>query len=150
MILNMHLDQIRRRFDSLARKGLVYSLAPGATLEEIRTTEVRLGIEFPEQVASFWNAFNGLEVNDPPFKIMSLAEMNREEELLTFSLCDRSVRMAFDVSGRNEAGQWSILNADTNYLATLTMASFWSVHMWSWIIKRRPIWYDVHDSGGHQ
>jgi hypothetical protein len=144
----MHLDQIRRRFDSLARKELVYRLAPGATLEEIRTTEVRLGLEFPEEVANFWKAFNGLEVSDPPFKIMSLSEMNREADLLTFSLFDRTVRMAFDIRGRNVADQWSIVNADTNYVATLTIASFLSVHMWSWIVKRRPIWHDVHGSGG--
>src|SRR5215467_3070208 len=138
----MHLDQIPRRFESLAGKGLVYRLAPGATLEEIRTTEVRLGLEFPEQVASFWNAFNGLEVSDPPFKIMSLSEMNRDAELLIFSLCNRTARLAFDVRERNEAGQWSIVNADTNYRTTLTMASFWSAHMWSWIVKRRPIWFN--------
>lgn len=143
----MQLYQIRRRFDSLASSGLVYRLAPGATLEDIQTTEARLGLEFPEQIVSFWKAFNGLEVKDPPFKIMSLPEMNREAGLLTFSLCDRTVRMAFDVRERNQAGQWSIVNADTNYRVTLTMASFWSVHMWSWIIKRRPIWCDVHDSG---
>jgi hypothetical protein len=39
MILDMDLDQIRRSFDSLASKGLVYRLAPGATLEEIRTAK---------------------------------------------------------------------------------------------------------------
>jgi hypothetical protein len=142
----MHLYRIRRRFDSLASRGLVYRLAPEATLEEIQTAEARIGLEFPEQVVSFWKAFNGLEVKDPPFKILSLSEMNREAGLLTFSLGDRTVRIAFDVRGHNEAEQWSIVNADTNYLVTLTMASFWSIHMWNWIIKRRPIWYDVQDS----
>jgi hypothetical protein len=79
---------------------------------------------------------------------MSLSEMNREADLLTFSLFDRTVRMAFDIRGLNVADQWSIVNADTNYVATLTIASFLSVHMWSWIVKRRPIWHDVHGSGG--
>jgi cell wall assembly regulator SMI1 len=60
-LLNMHLYQIRRRFDSLASKGLVYRLAPGATLEEIRTAETLLGLEFPEQVVSFWDVAFGNE-----------------------------------------------------------------------------------------
>lgn len=148
--LNMRVDQIRRRFDSLGRKGLVYRLAPGATLEEIRTSEVRLGVEFPEQVASFWKAFNGLEVSDPAFEVFSLSETKRDGGLLIFCSCNRKVRIAFDVVAPNQAGQWSVVNADTRYRITQTMASFWSVHMWSWIIKHRPIWYDANHSGDNE
>jgi cell wall assembly regulator SMI1 len=119
-------------------------LAPGATIERVREAESCLGLKFPEQVASLWRAFDGLEVDDPPFKILSLSEMKREDGLLVFCSCDRTVRLAFDVSAKNQAGQWSIVNAGTNYCITLTIASFWSTHMWFWIIKRSPIWYDVH------
>jgi len=144
----MPLDQIVHRFDTLAQQGLVYRLAPAAKLGVMQESEARLGVKFPEQVAAFWRAFDGLEVDNPPFKILSLCEMKREGELLVFCVCDRMVRIAFDVSAENKAGQWSILNAKTGYCITYTMASFWSIHMWSWIVKHRPIWYDVHNSGG--
>jgi cell wall assembly regulator SMI1 len=146
----MHLAQVVQRFDSLSHQGIVCRLAHGATEEVIRDTEARLGLRFPEQVASFWVAFDGLEVDVPPFKILPLSEMKREGELVVFCICNRTIRIAFDVREANEAGQWSILNADTGYCITLTMASFWSTHMWSWIVKHRPIWYDVHNSSGNQ
>jgi hypothetical protein len=146
----MHLAQIVQRFDSLRNEGIVYRLAPGATRDMARQTEARLGIKFPEQVVSFWMAFDGLEVDLPPFKILPFSEMKREGELVVFCLCDRTIRVAFDVRAENEAGQWSILNAETGYRITLTMASFWSTHMWSWIVKHRPIWYDVHSSSGNE
>jgi len=142
----MHLDQIVRRFDSLAHQGLVYRLSARAALGVMQESEARLGVKFPEQVRAFWRAFDGLDVDNPPFKILSTCEMKREGEFVVFCVCDRIVSIAFDVSATNEAGQWSILNAKTGYVITYTMASFGSVHMWSWIIKHRPIWYDVPDS----
>jgi hypothetical protein len=42
--------------------------------------------------------------------------------------------------------QWSIVNADTLYQISYTMASYWSAHMWTWLVKRRPIWFDVHEA----
>lgn len=146
----MHLDQIVRRLASLAHQGLVYRLAPGAASGVLQEAEGRLSVKFPEQVAAFWSAFDGLEVDDPPFKILSVRGMKREGDLVIFGVCDRTVRVAFDVSGTNNAGQWSILNAETGYCITFTMASFWSVHMWSWIVKHRPFWYDEHGSGNRQ
>ena len=144
----MHLNQIVQRLESHVSEGLVYRLASGATLEKIRETESRIGLNLPEQVVSFWRSFDGLEVNDPQFRILSLSEMMLEKRFLIFCNCNLTVRLAFDISAKNQAGQWSIVNADTNYLVTLTMASFWSIHMWSWIIKRRPIWYDAHGRMG--
>lgn len=143
----MHLNQIARRFESLTYKGLAYRLAPGAALGVLQEAETRLSVKFPEQVIAFWSAFDGLEVDNPSFKILSLRELKREGELLVFAICDKTVRIAFDVSATNNAGQWSILNAETGYCITFTMASLWSVHMWSWIVKHRPFWYDVHKPG---
>ncbi len=137
----MHLPQIRKRLDSLANQGISYRLAPGATSEAIKEAEFRLGIRFPGQVTAFWMAFDGLEVDAPPFKILSLSQLQREGDLIVFCICDREIRIAFNVQASNQAGQWSIVTAETGYCITLTMASFWSVHMWSWIVKHRPIWH---------
>ena len=146
----MHLDQVVQRFHSLAHKGLVYRLALGAASGVLHEAETRLGVKFPEQVTAFWSAFDRLEVEDPPFKILSVREMKREGELLVFGICDRSVRIAFDVSATNEAGEWFIVNAETGYRITFTMASLWSAHMWSWIVRHRPFWYDVHQAANEQ
>ncbi|HLJ88966.1 MAG TPA: hypothetical protein VKZ53_19255 [Candidatus Angelobacter sp.] len=114
----------------------------------MQRAEAHLAVEFPEQVARFWLAFDGLEVLDPPFKILPLSEMKRNGELLTFCYCDRTAEISFDVRAHNQAAQWSIVNASTRYVVTFTLASFWSTHLWSWILKRRTFWHERAASEG--
>lgn len=140
----MRLDQMQPRLAELAEQGIQCRMAPGTSGETLDSAETRLGCRFPEQVRQFYRACDGLEVSDPPFKVYALSEMVREGPLLEFCRCDGVHRLALDTSMINEAGQWSIVNADTGYRITFTMASFWSIRMWSWIVKRRPIWYDLH------
>ena len=140
----MHLDQISRRLEKLRRQGVEYRLGPGAPAAAIDAAEARLGVTFPQQVRRFYSANDGLEVADPAFKIFALSELARDGALIEFSRCDHIHRLAFDTSQLNERDQWFIVNADTGYRITFTMASFWSVRMWSWIELGRPIWFDVH------
>jgi len=140
----VYIDQVLNRFTTLATKGLAFRLNGGADARTVHEAEERFGVEFPEQVAQFWTAIDGLQVEDPPFELASLSEMLLDNGLLVFGRCDRHVRLAFDARSRNEADRWSIVNADTGYRITFTVASFWSSHMWTWLVKRRPIWYDVH------
>ena len=140
----MRLDQVQRRFETLGRRGLAYRIAPGASAEAIGAAERRLGVTFPEQVRRFYAAFDGIEILDPPFKLYALDEFEPEGSLLAFCRCDQVHRLAFDTGRVNEAGQWFIVNAGTGYRVTHTMASFWSIRMWSWIELGRPIWYDSH------
>ena len=141
---DVHLDHIPRRLERLGREGLGYRIAPGASSEAIEAAERRLGVTFPEQVRRLYGALDGFEVLDPPFKLYSLAELERDGPLLEFCLCDHVHRLALDTGAINVAGQWFIVNAQTGYHITYTMASFWSIHMWAWIERCRPIWYDFH------
>jgi hypothetical protein len=142
--LFVRLDQITARFRVLERTGLIYSLNGGAAEEAIGEVERSLGLLLPDQVRAFWSNFNGLSVEDPSFQILPLSDFALEGDLLIFGICNRKARLAFDISKVNERGQWFIVNADTRYQITFTMASLWSIHMWSWIVKRRPIWDDCH------
>lgn len=90
--------------------------------------------------------FNGMEVDTPHIKLWPIEEFQRQGAKLVFAQCDRTVSLAFEILERNEAGEWFIVNAETGYRITYTMASFWSVHMWNWIEKHRPFWYDVYRS----
>ena len=51
-----------------------------------------------------------------------------------------SERLGFDLRRRNDAEQWDILNVDTGFRVTLTMASFWSNKVLAWVDKRRAVW----------
>lgn len=144
----VNLNHLSRRFESLARDGLEYQIAPPASRSAIEDTERRLGVIFPDQVRLLFETCDGIEVTQPAFKLYPLAELQRDGTLLEFCLCDRVHRLAFETREINAAGQWSIVNVDTGYRVTFTIASFWSIRMWSWIEKRRPIWYDVHGKAG--
>jgi hypothetical protein len=110
----------------------------------LRKAELRLGLELPAQARTLWSEVNGLTVDDPLFRLLPLSEVfTAQAGLLTFAQCDGTVHIAFDTNSINEAGQWSIVNAETGYRITCTVASFWSVHMWNWLLKRRPFWLDV-------
>jgi cell wall assembly regulator SMI1 len=137
----MHLEQLPSRFSNLSRnRELKYSLARPASDEEVARREQKLGLSFPAQVRLFYRSYNGLRVEEPhlevlPVERLSLSMPNR----LHFATLNGSERLYFDVSRINEAEQWDIVAAD-GFRVTLTMASFWSTRMWSWIEKKRAIW----------
>lgn len=144
----MHLEHIPSRFQKLAaERGLNYSLAAPASDDEILRAERRLGVSLPEQVRLFYRSFNGLRVDDPQLEVLSVERLNfASPSRLHFATLDGGRPLYFDVSHAKEAGQWGIVSAD-DYRVTLTMASFWSNKIWTWIEKRRAIWREWQDEG---
>jgi len=140
----MHLEQIPGRIEKLRHSGIECRIASGAAADVVQATEQRLGVTLPEQVFRFYSAFDGLTVAEPNFTVYALRDLEREGSLLHFCQCDHLHRLAFETASINTAEQWFIVNAETGYRITYTMASFWSVRMWSWIELQRPIWYDFH------
>jgi hypothetical protein len=143
----VRIEQVSARLSELVANGLPIRIAPGAEPADLDRTEKRLGLTLPAQVVTFWKAFDGIRVDDPPFLLLPHSDFVVEDGLILFGRCDNSVPLAFDTRSPNEAGQWSIVNADSGYRITFTMASFWSAHMWTWIVKRRPIWIDGNNGG---
>ena len=137
----MLLEQILLRFKNLsANRELKYSLTSPASENEIMETEQRLGVSFPAQVKSFYQHCNGLHVDDPQLEILPIERLDFSfPQHLHFATLDSNHRLYFNVSKMNDADQWDIVTAD-GFLVTVTMASFWSNRMWTWIEKRRPIW----------
>ena len=97
----MHLDQIPRRLQKLAREGLEYRIGPASSPEAIDAAEARLGVTFPSQVRQFYGAINGIEVVEPPFRLYPLTEVDREGAFLKFCLCDHVHQLAFDTRALN-------------------------------------------------
>lgn len=137
----MFLDQLGSRFLKLSQhQRLDYSIAGPASETNVSEVEQQLGVSFPEQVRSFYLSYNGLRVTDPQLEILSLESLKfTSDEFLRFAILNGGIDLGFDVSKINEADQWNIVS-DNGFLVTLTMASFWSIRMWSWIEKRRAIW----------
>jgi len=137
----MHLEQLPSRFSNLSQsRELKYSLANPASDEDIARGEQKFGLSFPAQVRLFYRSYNGLRVEEPHLEVLSVERLSVSmPNRLHFATLNGSEHLYFDVSHSNEAEQWDIVAAD-DYRVTLTMASFWSIRMWSWIEKKRPIW----------
>ena len=137
----MLLDQIALRFKKLSQhQKLEYSMAGPASETDISQVEKRLDISFPEQVRAFYLRYNGLRVTDPHLEILSLEQLEFiSANFLHFAILNQGIKLCFDVSKTNDANQWDIVSID-GFRVTLTMASFWSNCMWSWIEKGRAIW----------
>ena len=137
----MHLEQLPSRFSNLSQnRELKFSLASPASDEELREAEQKLGLSFPAQIRLFYRSYNGLRVDEPHLEVLPVERLSfSKPNRLHFATLNGSEHLYFDVSGFNEAEQWDIVAAD-GFSVTLTMASFWSTRMWSWIEKKRPIW----------
>lgn len=84
---------------------------------------------------------NGLIVEKPALAIRALDELEIDNKgLMHFAVFDNKHIIAFDTNSINNAEQWNIVNRDTGYLVTLTMASFWANKIWAWLISQRTIW----------
>ena len=140
-----YVGDIQRRLEKLGRDGVAYRLASGASPAAVLAAERRLGQSLPGPVSAFYAAYDGLLVEDPAFEIFGVAGVERKGDLLLFCRCDRTKYIGFDAAAVNEAGQWSIVSADTRYRVTYTIQSFLATVMWSWIVKRRSIWQPCSD-----
>ena len=138
----MHTDHLIRNFEKRAvKQGMNYHLGSPASIYEIEQTQKRLKVKFPSQVKMFYQTINGLQVKDPHLEILCLNKIKVDEAgRIHFATFDQKHRICFDTTKINNAEQWDILNLDTGFTVTLTMASFWTNKIWAWIDSKRTIW----------
>lgn len=118
-----------------------YKLSGPASEEAITAFEARVESPLPRQVAMFYRHHNGLSVAMPAVEIFPVEALNRKEPgMVPFCRLDGVHELSFDVRLRNQADQWTIVNAEFGFKVTLTMASFWSNKIFAWLDMRRPIW----------
>lgn len=133
----MNLEHIERNFNNLE---LEYGITNGVSSEELKLHEFRLGVIFPEQVKFFYQAINGITVVNPPFEVLDVQNLYRDGSYIVFCKINEMHRLCFDVSCLNEAEQWDIINYETGYRVTKTIASFWANKMMAWLRKKSEIW----------
>lgn len=136
----MHLNHLEKNFQKREKRGLIYKLNTPASGIVIEDAEDRMGVKFPDQVKMFYENCNGLNVENPALSIFAAESLETENGLIHFSIIDKKHKISFDTRTINDAGQWNIINENTGYLITLTLASFWSNKIWAWIDKQRTVW----------
>jgi hypothetical protein len=137
----MKLEEFETSLKNRAERSRVqYTLNPAASAQEILDAEVRLG-KLPEQVCLFYSRFNGLLISQPFLEILSLESLNKDQNgKVPFCTFGNEATLCFNTTGLNEADQWTIENYKSQYVVTLTMASFWSNKIFAWLDQRRHIW----------
>ena len=137
----MQLEHFPLRFEKLSESlGFNYSLGEPTSESDVSQTAENLGVSFPAQVSLFYRHFNGLRVENPQIEVLPIEQLafvfpNR----LHFVTLDENRKLFFDTSHFNDAEQWDVVTED-GFCVTLTMASFWSNKIWSWLERRRAIW----------
>jgi hypothetical protein len=123
------------------RGNLQVEIAILATSDQINEVEKKIGVKFPEQVKWFFQACNGLRVIEPAISVMPLSDLKiGQNSTIEFAVFDNQHILRFDAARINEAGKWSIVNSETGFVVTKTMASFWSNKIFAWLDNRRTIW----------
>ena len=125
---------------NLNKLGLDYKLHSGASELEIQDAQIRLEVSFPSKVYSFYKNINGLIVNEPKLEVYGLNNVKRFGSNVVFASFNGIHQIAMDVSKLNEAEQWNIINHNTGFIITLSMASFWSNKIWAWLRNNREVW----------
>jgi len=134
-----HLEQ------NLAKRDLDFEIRPGATPDDLTNVETRLNRTLPAQVRFFYESMNGLVVREPSLELFPVDDWRfHSENRLVFALVDGSQEIVFDTSSLNQADQWMILAADSDFEITFTMASFWGNKLFKWLDGRAPIWKPDH------
>ena len=125
---------------NLRKVGSAFILGRGASLEKIRETEAKLGINFPSEIVHFYETLNGLSVNSPKFELLSVEELQQKNELIIFGHFNGCIPVGFESSSINSAGQWNIVNSTNGYVITLTISSFLTNKIWAWLLRGREVW----------
>ncbi|NOK11448.1 SMI1/KNR4 family protein [Corallococcus exercitus] len=145
----MRIEEFRPALEKAAsRIGMEIHFGPGATQEALDACEQRLGVTFPVSVRRFYAAHDGLRVEAPSLVIRPLEELVLAPGgRLPFADFDFQHTVAFAMGAVNAAGEWDLVNAETGFQVTLTMASFWSNKVFAWVMRQRRIWAEEHLAG---
>ena len=138
----MHIDHFIPNLEKRSVKyGVNFHAGKPAIEQAIGAFEERNEIKMPEQVKWFYEKCNGLKVEAPALEIKSIENLDTDETgKIIFAIFDKKHRICFDVSKTNAASQWDILNYDTSFVVTLTMANFWTNKIFAWLDNKRTIW----------
>ena len=140
----MHLETFTKRLAGLTSDNQDFNYHIGESLDSgtFQSIEQKLDIVFPAKVKDFLSAVNGLQTHNPAFEILDLNELRVEGNLIQFAIFDETIQICFKVDKYNNAGEWTIIEKETKFEITQTIASFWSNKIWHWLEKRHEIWKD--------
>ncbi len=132
--------KVENIIEHIKRLHLDFEIGERLTEEDFIKIEHNLKVTFPIQVKSIYQYCNGLKVRTPKLEILALDKLVNNSGIIVFSIFNSQYSIGFNTNEINEANQWNIINVDSYYVVTLTIASFWSNKIWAWLRNEREIW----------
>ena len=132
----MNLHDIKINLEKLNTE---YSLEQGASEKEINKAQELIGEKFPEQIIEFYKNCNGFSVNSK-LEVYEINQLKESGNIIVFAVFNKIHPVGYDISRLNTAGQWDIVNVETKFIITHTMASFLTNKIWAWLLRGREIW----------
>ncbi|NMO19599.1 SMI1/KNR4 family protein [Pyxidicoccus fallax] len=137
----MNVDEFVRQLRTRTpARGGIEILAPQSP-QGLAEVERRLGTRLPPGVRRFYEALDGFEVSSPRLHVFRAQSLSKDPDgRIAFAEFAGRHRLVFLANQLNPAQEWSIANAETGFVVTLTMASFWSNKVFAWLDRQRPVW----------
>ena len=82
-------------------------------------------------------SLDGLSIYNDARKI--IFEIKQNDNLISLAKIEKH-NISIDISEKNLAGEYNIVNGDTGYIITKTLASFLNNKIWAWLDRGRNIW----------
>ncbi len=82
-------------------------------------------------------SLDGLSIYNDVRKI--IFEIKQNDNLISLAKIEKH-NISIDISEKNLAGEYNIVNGDTGYIITKTLASFLNNKIWAWLDRGRNIW----------
>lgn len=80
----------------------------------------------------------------PAFSMYEIQDIHFADTLLEFSCFNNRHVICFDISHRNCADEWEIVNKENGYILTHTIRSFVFNKLPAWIHSKRKVWDMEH------
>jgi hypothetical protein len=140
----MQLETFIKRLERLAsdNQDFAFQIGEEVNSSTFQAIERKLSIAFPAKVQYFLSLLNGLRTTNPDFEILVIDDLKVEQDLVQFAIFDNKIPICFKVDENNNAGEWTIVEGETQFEITQTISSFWSNKIWHWLEKRHKIWAD--------
>lgn len=139
MQLDIFAASLLRRSET---RSLEYELRTPKDSSEVVVELSRLVPHWPTPIVEFYQFCDGFQISNPHLDVAPVERLRVDGGKIPFATFDHQHRVAFDPSSINVADQWDIVNAETGFLVTHTMASFITNKVWAWVDRGKRIWID--------
>ena len=127
MVDNMLVDNFLSMLRNRQKKGLL----------DFKYSSIIKPKYYEDDEVAIIQSLDGLSIYNDVRKI--IFEIKQNDNLISLAKIEKH-NISIDISEKNLAGEYNIVNGDTGYIITKTLASFLNNKIWAWLDRGRNIW----------